>query len=227
MISKTKTRFFLILIYTVLSIVFYSTIGAGATGWSGINVFRHLAVFASSVLIAILFGKEILKNRIAHSLLLLVMPLEQKTAGIIMLTLSLCSLSVTSVFVTSFHPLSLSLVVMAFLAIGCISVKLAYSAETIPRLLALITLIIGTVLSIISYAGIYTKLGLIDGENKVHDFATCMYFSIVTWTTLGYGDVRPSETARAFAASEALLGYIFMGILVGVIIQEAQSRPSS
>jgi hypothetical protein len=46
---------------------------------------------------------------------------------------------------------------------------------------------------------------------------TCLDFSIVTWTTLGYGDVRPSANARMLAASEAVLGYMFLGVYIGML----------
>jgi Ion channel len=46
---------------------------------------------------------------------------------------------------------------------------------------------------------------------------TCLYFSMVTWTTLGYGDVRPSDNARMLAASEAVLGYMFLGLWVWIL----------
>jgi hypothetical protein len=39
----------------------------------------------------------------------------------------------------------------------------------------------------------------------------------VTWTTLGDGDVRPSVDARLFAASEALVGYLWMAIFIGLL----------
>jgi len=42
-----------------------------------------------------------------------------------------------------------------------------------------------------------------------------IYFSTVTWTTLGYGDVQPKPDIRLIAALEALLGYIYFGLLVG------------
>lgn len=41
-----------------------------------------------------------------------------------------------------------------------------------------------------------------------------LYFSIVSWTTLGYGDLVPSESSRIFAAIIALFGYIFSGYLI-------------
>jgi hypothetical protein len=66
------------------------------------------------------------------------------------------------------------------------------------------------------YAVAYAYLGLIDGERLVREPTTCLYFSIVTWTTLGYGDVRPSMDARFVAGSEALLGYIWMAFFIGM-----------
>lgn len=46
--------------------------------------------------------------------------------------------------------------------------------------------------------------------------ADALYFSTVTWTTLGYGDIHPSADARAYAAIEAFFGYLFMGLMVAV-----------
>jgi hypothetical protein len=46
-----------------------------------------------------------------------------------------------------------------------------------------------------------------------------LYFSIITWTTVGYGDFVPTPTARLFAASEALLGYLFMGMYLATLFQ--------
>ena len=36
-----------------------------------------------------------------------------------------------------------------------------------------------------------------------------LYFSIVTWTTLGYGDIISAIPSRMCAASEAICGYVF------------------
>lgn len=46
-----------------------------------------------------------------------------------------------------------------------------------------------------------------------------MYFSIVTFTTLGYGDFQPLGVLRYVAALEALCGYILLAMLVGVILK--------
>lgn len=45
-----------------------------------------------------------------------------------------------------------------------------------------------------------------------------IYFSAVTFTTLGYGDVQPaSSTAEALATVESFLGALLMALLVFVL----------
>ena len=56
-----------------------------------------------------------------------------------------------------------------------------------------------------------------------------MYFSFVTLTTLGYGDIAPvSQFARLLAMLEAVLGQLFMVLLVarlvGVYTAQALAR---
>ncbi|MBQ32146.1 MAG: potassium transporter Kef [Deltaproteobacteria bacterium] len=53
------------------------------------------------------------------------------------------------------------------------------------------------------------------------DFGRCVYFSIVTFTTLGYGDFIPiSPLARFFAATEALIGAISMSLFIVVFVRK-------
>jgi hypothetical protein len=72
---------------------------------------------------------------------------------------------------------------------------------------------------IILFALAYRDLGLIDTADGtvVTDPSNCLYFSIVTWTTLGFGDFRPSPAARPFAAAEAIVGYLFMVISIAFV----------
>lgn len=70
---------------------------------------------------------------------------------------------------------------------------------------------------IVGYAGVYIAFGLENFAPPV-ERVTALYFSIVTWTTLGYGDFQPSESMRLVAASEAMLGYIYLALLVGTIM---------
>jgi hypothetical protein len=43
------------------------------------------------------------------------------------------------------------------------------------------------------------------------DFATSLYFSTVTFSTLGFGDVVPTERWRLFAAPETVNGFLMIG----------------
>ena len=46
-----------------------------------------------------------------------------------------------------------------------------------------------------------------------------MYFSYVTLTTVGYGDITPLyPVARTLAAAEALVGQLYPAILIGRLV---------
>jgi hypothetical protein len=62
----------------------------------------------------------------------------------------------------------------------------------------------------------YRDTGLLEIEVPTNDPWTCLYFSVVTWTTLGYGDIRPVGFARFIAGSEAIVGYFGMAALIGI-----------
>ena len=69
------------------------------------------------------------------------------------------------------------------------------------------------------YAGVYRSFGIIgNSECKIYNSFDCLYFSLVTWTTLGYGDFAPTEKIRLIAGIEALMGYVFMAIFIGLIL---------
>jgi len=52
-----------------------------------------------------------------------------------------------------------------------------------------------------------------------------MYFSFVTLTTVGYGDVRPVHPAvRSLATAEALVGQLYLAILISSLVGMAIQR---
>ena len=54
-----------------------------------------------------------------------------------------------------------------------------------------------------------------------------VYFSFVTLTTLGYGDIAPAApVARALAYSEALAGQLFIAIFIGTMVGNMATRRS-
>lgn len=88
----------------------------------------------------------------------------------------------------------------------------------------IVIMVICIPLFLAEFALIFAQLGIIGPDNTPTRPMDYLYFSIVTFTTLGYGDFRPSEAARPFAAMEALLGYVMLGLFVSVLIMINQSN---
>ena len=56
-----------------------------------------------------------------------------------------------------------------------------------------------------------------EGQNHAIDFGYAVYFSIVTMTTLGFGDVYPapqSALGQILLSVQVILGYMLLGALV-------------
>lgn len=90
-------------------------------------------------------------------------------------------------------------------------------------------LIVTVVVSVLAHALIYEEVGLMpSGEEDVHmpSFSDGLYFSIVTFTTLGYGDFAPVEKFRLMSALQAVYGYLFLGSLVGLAVSLASRAKS-
>ena len=72
-------------------------------------------------------------------------------------------------------------------------------------------------LSILAYAGIYTRMTLVGPNGPITgDFLEALYFSTITFTTLGYGDIRPDGLAKLVAGSEALVGLFTVSLSIFV-----------
>lgn len=70
------------------------------------------------------------------------------------------------------------------------------------------------------YGVAFADIGLKDGEClSSHDIWTGMYFSVITWTTVGYGDVTAIEpAARLFAVLEAINSYIVLAVFIAAMV---------
>ncbi|MBS7664243.1 pentapeptide repeat-containing protein [Pseudomonas lalucatii] len=67
------------------------------------------------------------------------------------------------------------------------------------------------------------RLGLDLGHGllaNLMDLLGCLYFSVVTFTTLGYGDISPHGLARPLAAFEAFVGSFTMALFVVVFVKK-------
>ena len=69
----------------------------------------------------------------------------------------------------------------------------------------------------------------IQDKNWLNSFTDFTYFSFITLTTLGYGDILPTtSTARFLVFMEAIVGVFYMAIvvssLVGAALNNAQNK---
>ena len=85
-------------------------------------------------------------------------------------------------------------------------------------------LILCAVLSVAINIGCYAIIHRTVGIHDSTDFGgpisliDASYFSIVTFTTLGFGDLQPTPDGRIYAAIQALSGYVYLGIVIGLAV---------
>ena len=74
-------------------------------------------------------------------------------------------------------------------------------------------------MSILAYGLIYWRHGLIiDGVQKIPTLTQAIYFSVTTWTTLGYGDYHPPDSLLLITSAEALNGLFFTSLFIAAIV---------
>jgi hypothetical protein len=70
-----------------------------------------------------------------------------------------------------------------------------------------------SVVEVLIWATTYLTLGAIEG------FERAFYFSMVTFTTLGYGDIQPvTAYARLVSVMEAVVGQLYLVVLVARLV---------
>lgn len=62
-------------------------------------------------------------------------------------------------------------------------------------------------------------------ESDIYDWYAPFYYSIVTFTTLGFGDIVPiTHTARVVVTLEVIMGYIMLGGLISILANKFARR---
>jgi uncharacterized protein YjbI with pentapeptide repeats len=80
-----------------------------------------------------------------------------------------------------------------------------------------------TVLLACAFAGLYTVVDLDYGGERTP--LAPLYFSVVTLTTLGYGDIQPASTAaQAVSMVEVIFGYVMLGGLLSIFSNKMARR---
>jgi len=97
-----------------------------------------------------------------------------------------------------------------------------FKAKAMHPIEFLISLLFIFILTVSMFAIIYnepiedSRSYFIENSVKENDLSisSSLYFSTVTITTLGYGDIAPVGSYRYFAMAEVLLGLIYVGVIV-------------
>jgi hypothetical protein len=58
--------------------------------------------------------------------------------------------------------------------------------------------------------------------NVLPDFETSLYYSIKSYTTVGYGDILPPDSWRLLGPIEAAVGILMLGWSTGIIVAAVQ-----
>ena len=88
--------------------------------------------------------------------------------------------------------------------------------QALPIALLVLLLFLASLLEASIWAGAYVGLGAIDG------WEPALYFSIVTYTTLGYGDVTLDPSWRLMASLQGANGTIMFGWSTALIVNFVQ-----
>ena len=113
--------------------------------------------------------------------------------------------------------LSLQILVVSYLLRGLSILEkkhlLRFSTLSIWTLLITVSLVL--FIGNLCQAAIWAWLFLTLGEYK--DFVTALYFSLVNFTTLGYGDLVMSPERRILGALEAANGVLMLGLTTSAL----------
>lgn len=82
--------------------------------------------------------------------------------------------------------------------------------------MVVIIILLATVSESIAWASVYLRIGAIEALEKA------IYFSLVTYTTLGYGDIILSEEYRLLGGIEAVNGVIMLGWSTAIVVAVIQ-----
>lgn len=136
------------------------------------------------------------------------------------------------------QPLA-ALIVSLLLGASAVSVFLAHFSRNVSNRFAWGTIFTNGALMILFFALLHSAAGImctspicvgtqavqfdvangsVATANLDSRFLSGLYFSVVTFTTLGYGDFQPHPDLRLLAGFEAVLGYIYLGLTVGAAI---------
>ena len=212
---NVKRKFLFLLISLLLLFFFYPFVQRSAAGTIILDIV-FLVILLSSI-----FAISERKNVFVISLLLAL-----AAFGSTVLNYSLMTVSLRLVAVSAY---GLFFIVMAVAILSTIIKTKKVTIETIYASIC-VYLILGIIWTMLfSAVEIIEPGSFLSGGAPIVDFsgdpvkrnifANFIYYSFVTLTTLGYGDIIPvSPYARALSSLEAVIGQLFIAVLIAGLV---------
>lgn len=90
-------------------------------------------------------------------------------------------------------------------------------ARPIMTLIRLVSgLLVLHLIAMAMWAAAYRLFGVLP------DFETCFYFSLMSYPTVGYGDVGPPTASRLLGPIEGTVGVLMLGLSTGILVIAVQ-----
>ena len=108
--------------------------------------------------------------------------------------------------------------------------ELIFGAVSVYLMMGVVGALLFAVLDLWSPGSLRMPGGAGSAVDDATQFSAVAYYSFVTLTTLGYGDITPvSRLARSLSTMEAVTGQLYLAVLVARVVglQIAQSTPAS
>ena len=202
MFNSLTTKWSGLILLLVFACILETQIGASNT-----TELITLALFALSLSGAVLIAVSNSRHRLVF---LLLGTLWYVTSAATILEAPLRSISTL-----------LTLIIMFLALYGTFKYMITAKINDIEVLLAAVY---GYLLLTMSWAILYMQIekwvpGSFSLSEGADAWSAFLYFSIVTMTTLGYGDVLPvGPEARLAAGFEAIVGVLYIAVLIGSIV---------
>jgi len=214
-LQKVKQKFLFLLVSMLLLFFFYPFFQRSHAG-----VFIHDIVFLV-ILLSSIYAISERKNIFIISLLLALTAFGSTVLNYSLMTVSLrlVALSAYGLFFMLMAVTILSTIMKA----KKVTIEMIYASICVYLLLGVIWTMLFSIIEIVEpgsfLSGGAPVIDLHGDLAKRNVFASFIYYSFVTLTTLGYGDITPvSPQARALSSLEAVIGQLYIAVLIAGLV---------
>jgi hypothetical protein len=104
-----------------------------------------------------------------------------------------------------------------------VTTEVLFAAIAVYLLLAVMWEFIYSLLALLQPGAFNVPEGLVEGHEQIF-----LYFSLVTITTLGYGDITPiTEMATSLSVLESIIGQMYLVVVIAWLVGMHISRKSN